>query len=222
MSKSFGNLEVLKRISFDVVRGETLVLCGPSGSGKTTLLNIIAGIDKPDSGKIEINFSKIAYVFQDDRLIPWKTSLQNILFVMESLDISKALNSIEMVGLKGFENVKPGKLSGGMKKRLNLARALAVEPQLVLMDEPFSSIDLKTKISLMNSLKEFLKEKIENALIVTHDPEEAATLGEKIIIIGGRPSTIKKIITPDIGIFDRNPDYIQRLAFQIKILLQIL
>jgi len=212
----------LKNVNFTINSGETVVICGPSGCGKTTLLNIIAGIEKASSGKLEIYFDKLAYVFQDDRLIPWKTSLQNILFVMKFPDLSKAVKIIEAVGLKGFENVKPSKLSGGMRKRLNLARALVVEPQLVLMDEPFSSVDLKTKISLINTLKKLLGRKIESALIVTHDPEEAATLGEKVIIIGGKPSTIKEIIAPDVDIFNRDLNYIQRLTFKIRNLLQIL
>ncbi|HEW92382.1 MAG TPA: ATP-binding cassette domain-containing protein, partial [Thermotogaceae bacterium] len=150
------------------------MLCGPSGCGKTTLLNIISGIETLTSGSIGVASNKIAYVFQDDRLIPWKTALQNILFVMENPDSSIAKRILKTVELENFENIKPSKMSGGMRKRLNLARALVVKPQLVLMDEPFSSVDLKTKFSLMDFLKSLLRGEIESALIVSHDPEEAA------------------------------------------------
>jgi len=220
--KNFGTLEVLRNISFDIEKGETVVLCGPSGCGKTTLLNIISGIETLTSGSIEVASNKIAYVFQDDRLIPWKTALQNILFVMENPDSSIAKRILKTVELENFENIKPSKMSGGMRKRLNLARALVVKPQLVLMDEPFSSVDLKTKFSLMDFLKDLLKEEIESALIVSHDPEEAAVLGDKIIITGGRPSTIKEVVTPDVNKFDRKFNYIQELVLKIRNLLQTL
>lgn len=198
------------------------MLCGPSGCGKTTLLNIISGIETLTSGSIEVASNKIAYVFQDDRLIPWKTALQNILFVMENPDSSIAKRILKTVELENFENIKPSKMSGGMRKRLNLARALVVKPQLVLMDEPFSSVDLKTKFSLMDFLKSLLRGEIESALIVSHDPEEAAVLGDKIIIIGGRPSTIKEVVTPDVNKFDRKINYIQELVLKIRSLLQTL
>jgi len=220
--KNFGTLEVLRNISFDIEKGETVVLCGPSGCGKTTLLNIISGIETLTSGSIEVASNKIAYVFQDDRLIPWKTALQNILFVMENPDSSIAKRILKTVELENFENIKPSKMSGGMRKRLNLARALVVKPQLVLMDEPFSSVDLKTKFSLMDFLKSLLRGEIESALIVSHDPEEAAVLGDKIIIIGGRPSTIKEVVTPDVNKFDRKFNYIQELVLKIRNLLQTL
>lgn len=215
-------MEVLRNISFDIEKGETVVLCGPSGCGKTTLLNIISGIETLTSGSIEVASNKIAYVFQDDRLIPWKTALQNILFVMENPDSSIAKRILKTVELENFENIKPSKMSGGMRKRLNLARALVVKPQLVLMDEPFSSVDLKTKFSLMDFLKSLLRGEIESALIVSHDPEEAAVLGDKIIIIGGRPSTIKEVVTPDVNKFDRKINYIQELVLKIRSLLQTL
>jgi len=198
------------------------VLCGQSGCGKTTLLNIISGIEIPTSGKVKLKTEKIAYVFQDDRLIPWKNVIQNILFVMRVPDISKARRILKIVGIEKFEKTKPSKLSGGMKKRLNFARALASEPELILMDEPFSSVDLKTKFSLIEFLKELLKNEIKSALIVTHDPEEAAILGDKIIIIGGNPSTVKETVTPDVDKFNRKIDYIQNLTIKIKHLLQVL
>ena len=215
-------MEVLRNISFDIEKGETVVFFGPSGCGKTTLLNIISGIETLTSGSIEVASNKIAYVFQDDRLIPWKTALQNILFVMENPDSSIAKRILKTVELENFENIKPSKMSGGMRKRLNLARALVVKPQLVLMDEPFSSVDLKTKFSLMDFLKSLLRGEIESALIVSHDPEEAAVLGDKIIIIGGRPSTIKEVVTPDVNKFDRKFNYIQELVLKIRNLLQTL
>jgi NitT/TauT family transport system ATP-binding protein len=212
----------LKNIGFNVKSGETVVLCGQSGCGKTTLLNIISGIEIPTSGKVKLKTEKIAYVFQDDRLIPWKNVIQNILFVMRVPDISKARRILKIVGIEKFEKTKPSKLSGGMKKRLNFARALASEPELILMDEPFSSVDLKTKFSLIEFLKELLKNEIKSALIVTHDPEEAAILGDKIIIIGGNPSTVKETVTPDVDKFNRKIDYIQNLTIKIKHLLQVL
>ncbi|MDI3472364.1 MAG: NitT/TauT family transport system ATP-binding protein [Thermotogaceae bacterium] len=212
----------MKNIGFNVKSGETVVLCGQSGCGKTTLLNIISGIEIPTSGKVKLKTEKIAYVFQDDRLIPWKNVIQNILFVMRVPDISKARRILKIVGIEKFEKTKPSKLSGGMKKRLNFARALASEPELILMDEPFSSVDLKTKFSLIEFLKELLKNEIKSALIVTHDPEEAAILGDKIIIIGGNPSTVKETVTPDVDKFNRKIDYIQNLTIKIKHLLQVL
>ncbi|WP_041081332.1 ABC transporter ATP-binding protein [Thermotoga profunda] len=190
--KDFGRLKVLKDINFSLYEGQSVAIVGKSGCGKTTLLRIIAALDSPTFGEIKRDFKSVGYVFQEDRLIPWCTAFENLLFVCEDTD--RILSVLKLVGLEEFRDYKPRKLSGGMRQRLNLARALVKKPDLLLFDEPFQSLDLVTKSKLIGDLQKILKELGTTYIIVTHDIREAACLSQKIYVLAGQPATIAKQI----------------------------
>lgn len=204
ISKYYDNLEVLANISFQVNKTEFFVIMGPSGCGKTTLLKIIAGIENPSSGSVLINgeppnprVQSIGYVFQEDSLFPWRTVEENIRFGLEIKRLSSESTIkeiISLVGLKGFEHYYPRQISGGMRKRAAIARALAVNPILLLMDEPFSDLDAQTRWIMCRKLWEIHKELKKTTILVTHDIEEAVYLGDRIMVLTKRPGRIKKII----------------------------
>ena len=180
VNKSFGNLKVLEGISFEVEDGEIACIVGPSGCGKTTLLRVIAGLEPKDSGRIlwnerEIDREKIGFVFQDYTLLPWRTVLGNVEFGLELRRVEKrerrkkALSLIELVGLKGFENRFPKELSGGMKQRVGIARALATDPAIIVADEPTGDLDSETGAQIMELFEKLNKELGKTLIIVTHD-----------------------------------------------------
>jgi NitT/TauT family transport system ATP-binding protein len=208
--KRFGELDVLQDLSMHLEENKLICILGPSGCGKTTLLNIISGVFPPDQGQISgIDNKTISYLFQEPRLLPWKTVVQNIDFVLkDKLDqpSREALISryIELVGLKGFENYYPRKLSGGMKQRVAIVRAFAYPADILLMDEPFKGLDMQLKTAVMQAfLNLWLMEK-RSAIFVTHDIDEAVMLGEEIYILTGRPTSVKGIIHNDIPHKQRN------------------
>jgi NitT/TauT family transport system ATP-binding protein len=198
----------LDRISFSAQRGEFFVILGPSGSGKTTILNLIAGFEQPTSGLIEVNGSRVfapswqrAVVFQEHALFPWLTAGENIEFGLRmkklSADARRAIvgEYIEVVGLKGFENKYPKELSGGMKQRVGIARALAVDSDIVIMDEPLGSLDAQTRTEMQDELLRILQhEKKKTVLFVTHSIEEALKLADVILVLTSRPGRVKKTI----------------------------
>ncbi len=192
LEKSFEKLKVLDGINLSVGEGERVAILGPSGCGKTTLLKIIARLEREDSGVVERNFRSIGFVFQSPNLIPWLTVIENLLFVKE--DVKKALEILEMVGLSGFEDYFPRQLSGGMRQRVNLARALMVDPDLILFDEPFSSLDFHIKRRLIDEILALQKEKGFSSILVTHDPFEALRLSEKILVLSEKPSRIVDVL----------------------------
>jgi NitT/TauT family transport system ATP-binding protein len=187
VSKNFGKLCIFKNISLSISKGEKVALLGPSGCGKTTLLRIIAGLEDAD-GKIEKNFDKIGYIFQESRLIPWKTIYENLKFVSE--DSKKIDNILKSLKLYEFKDYYPIKLSGGMKQRVNLARALLVEPDLLLLDEPFSSLDIHIKWNLIKDLNTQIDKNHITTILVTHDLKEALMLSDKIYVLSSRPAKI--------------------------------
>lgn len=187
VSKNFGKLCIFKNINLSISKGEKVALLGPSGCGKTTLLRIIAGLEDAD-GKIEKNFDKIGYIFQEPRLIPWKTIYENLKFVSE--DSKKIDNILKSLKLYEFKDYYPIKLSGGMKQRTNLARALLVEPDLLLLDEPFSSLDMHIKWNLINELNTQIDKNHITTILVTHDLKEALMLSDKIYVLSNRPAKI--------------------------------
>ncbi|SHH51160.1 ABC transporter ATP-binding protein [Thermosipho atlanticus] len=189
IKKSFGRLEVLKNISFSLKKRERLVLLGPSGCGKTTLLRIIAGLETFEGILIK-NFKKIGYVFQEPRVIPWKTVYENLKFVED--DDKKIENVLKSMKIHEFKDYFPNKLSGGMKQRINLSRALVTEPDLLLLDEPFSSLDIHIKWNLLNDLIKEWNNRDLSLIMVTHDIKEALMLGERILILSNRPAKIIK------------------------------
>lgn len=191
LQKEYQGLKVLEDISFDLKKGEIVCLLGPSGSGKTTLLNLMAGLLQPDQGQCQIT-GQVAYVFQEDRLLGWKNVLENVMFVRARRDLVKAKAILEKMGLIDFWDYYPAQLSGGMKQRVAMARAFYAEGDLLLMDEPFQSLDIELRLHLLRELIALWEVRKNTILFVTHSLEEAILLGHRILILSGVPSKIKK------------------------------
>jgi NitT/TauT family transport system ATP-binding protein len=206
-------LEVLKNISLSIVHGKVTVILGPSGCGKTTLLNLISGNDTDFTGRIEGTAGlKISYIYQEHRLLPWLTVEQNLDFVLPEEIASatrKALiyHYIDLVGLQGFHHYYPGELSGGMRQRVSIARAFVFAPDIILMDEPFQALDLRLKLSLMNTFDSLWRQSHQQrdiegfgktALFVTHDIQEAILLGDTIHVLTERPACVNQMLTNTI------------------------
>ncbi|OLD06025.1 MAG: hypothetical protein AUJ07_00315 [Crenarchaeota archaeon 13_1_40CM_3_53_5] len=204
-------ITALHNISFQVNEGEFLCIVGPSGCGKSTLLRMIAGLDSPSSGEIRFRGSlvtsphpKISMVFQAFALLPWRTVLQNVEFGLEVQGTSKARREaiardlLEMVGLKESAKLFPKQLSGGMKQRVGIARALAIDPEVVLMDEAFSAIDEFTAESLREEVAEIHSKTKKTFLLVTHNLPEAIGLADRILVLSTRPARIKSIVPVEI------------------------
>ncbi|SFU41037.1 NitT/TauT family transport system ATP-binding protein [Clostridium sp. DSM 8431] len=203
LNKSFKEKQVFD--NFSITLDDTKINCiiGASGGGKSTLLNIIAGLLKEDSGEIKgACKSEISYIFQEDRLVPWLTIRENIeLFIFNYYEKAKAYEIMErMFKLLNLENIidkYPKNLSGGMKQRINIARALIKPSKIILMDEPFKSLDYKTKYTIMKELKGILKKENRMVIFVTHDVDEAIFMEGRIFVLGGSPFSVK-------GIFEEN------------------
>lgn len=207
--KHGGEVIALQNINLDIKRGEFISIIGSSGCGKSTLLRIIAGLETEYEGNITINDKPIlspsrdkGVIFQDHRLLPWLTVAENIEFSLREGQLDKEdliKEHIDLVGLKGFENVYPSQLSGGMAQRASIARALANKPEVLLLDEPFGALDAMTKINMQEELlKIWEKEKI-TMIIVTHDIDEAVYLGDRVVVMSSRPGKIKRIENTDLG-----------------------
>ncbi len=192
LTKNFGKMKVLDDISLDIYEGDKVAILGPSGCGKTTLLRILAGIEKEYQGEVFCEVENFGYIFQEPRLIPWKNVLENLLFV--SQDIERISLTLKKLGLDGFEKYNPSKLSGGMKQRVNLARALIVKPQLLLLDEPFASLDVHIKKQVIDDILRIQKEEKFTLLMVTHDINEGIMIADKIIIMSKRPGKILELV----------------------------
>ena len=191
-----GEMEVLKNISFHVNEGEIFSILGPSGSGKSTILNILTKLLEPTSGKVDIN-GTIGYMFQRDHLLDWRTIMDNItigLEIMKRKD-AKSIERIERLlktyGLWEFSNMYPKELSGGMRQRVALIRTLSVDPDILLLDEPFSALDYQTRLMVNDDVYRIIKNENKTALLVTHDISEAIAMSDKIAVISKRPSIIK-------------------------------
>lgn len=200
-SKFFGGDEILKDISLTLEPGSFTVLTGPSGCGKTTLLRIIAGLDGDWRGDVE-GVERLAYVFQEPRLLPWRSLLDNIRLAAEPAGLgAEAAAALAMVGLEGYEGAFPGTLSMGMARRVGLARAMAVKPAILLMDEPFVSLDEAAAGQLRELTLNLWRNTRPAVLMVTHNLAEAAAMADRILIMSGRPAAI----TADL-ILDRPRD----------------
>jgi len=215
VSKEYGQTEepipAIRDVSFALNRGEFACIVGPSGCGKSTLLKMAAGLDKPTSGEIRFcgepvtgPHPKISMVFQSFALFPWRTVTGNVEYGLEVQRVPKAerLDSVEkyleMVGLAGYGHLYPKQLSGGMKQRVGIARALAVDPEVVLMDEAFSAIDEFTAETLREEVADIHAETEKTFVLVTHNLVEAVELADKIIVLSSRPARVKKILDVDL------------------------
>jgi len=202
VAKSFGDLSVIEDISGELMPGEIISLVGPSGCGKSTLLRLIAGAISPTNGTIhsQIKPEEIGFVFQDVRLLPWKSALENITFVLRNRLLeewqqeAQAKQALARVGLADFKDYLPQKLSGGMQKRVAIARSLAIDPKLLLFDEPFSDLDLPLRMLLIEDILSLLKDGGKTAIYVTHDIREALTLSDRIYLLSARPTHILDVI----------------------------
>lgn len=209
VSKHFGSLQALRDISFTVGQGEVVALLGASGCGKSTLLNIISGLMPYDSGALEIagepaerfrDWHRMAYLFQEDRLLPWRSVRDNVSLGLEAQGVPggerrrRAEAALEMVGLAGFSRSWPHQLSGGMRSRVALARSLVIEPDILLMDEPFSKLDPHTRSQMHEELMRIQAQKGTTVLFVTHDVEEAVVLADRIVLLAPRPGRVREIV----------------------------
>lgn len=204
-------IEALRSINLTIEDGEFVCIVGASGCGKTTLLRIIDGLTRATSGEVLLREKPVigpspecAFVFQSDSLLPWRTVMANVVFGLEVRGESKrrsdeiASGLVKLVGLTGFENLYPDELSGGMRQRVNLARALAMNPDVLLMDEPFASLDAQTREIMQLELLQIWASQKQTVLFVTHQIEEAVYLADRIVVLSTRPGRVKEIIPVDI------------------------
>lgn len=216
-----GEIEVLKNINFSLNEGEILALLGPSGSGKSTILNILTELLKPTSGEVNIT-GNIGYMFQKDHLLEWRTIMDNILIGLEIQNkktpeaISRIERLLKTYGLWDFRNMYPKELSGGMRQRVALIRTLAVNPDILLLDEPFSALDYQTRILVSDDVYKIIRNEGKSAILVTHDISEAISMSDKIAVLSKRPSTIKSIYTIDLKISGERTPIISRSAENFK------
>lgn len=205
-------MNALENISLTIQQREFICLLGPSGCGKTTLLNLIAGFEKPSSGKITIGGEDVrepslkrVTIFQNYGLLPWRTVQKNIELGLESLNMDKKrMNEIsreylDLVGLSGFRKHHPYQLSGGMQQRVAIARALAVDPEILFMDEPFGALDALTRMKMQEEISTIWEKRKKTILFVTHDIDESVYLADRIVMMSPHPGRIKSIINVPLG-----------------------
>lgn len=207
ISHRFGALDVLGDVSFQVAGGEVVVIVGPSGCGKSTLLSILGGLLQPAAGAAELrgappadSLNPLTFVFQDFALLPWNTVEQNVAFPLLHTSLSAAErravidDALRRTGLSDFRGAYPKQLSGGMRQRVGIARALAVRPAILLMDEPLSALDSQTRELLMEDFVGLLADGAMGAVYVTHNLEEAVRLADRVVVLSRRPGRIREIV----------------------------
>jgi NitT/TauT family transport system ATP-binding protein len=205
-------LTVLQDITVDVARGEKVALVGPSGCGKTTLFRILSGLLKPASGSVVVNGTPVTgpdqglgFVFQNDRLLPWLSVRDNVGFGLRGRGLSRrvaraaAAEMISLVGLSGFEDSYPHQLSGGMRQRVNIARSLAIEPAVLLMDEPFAALDAQTREVMQEELVSIWERTGSTVLFITHQIDEAVFLGDRVVVMRARPGRVATTLDIELG-----------------------
>jgi NitT/TauT family transport system ATP-binding protein len=220
VQKSFhgkaGEVRVLDDLSFEIFDRDFVSIIGPSGCGKTTIFNIIAGIVEADSGvmhyrgqPVESLRGRVGYMMQKDLLFPWRTVLGNVLLGLETRGVDRrtaegeAREYLKNFGLAGFENAYPKTLSGGMRQRVALIRTLIMDPDILLLDEPFSALDYQTRLYLEGVLKEAVETYHKTVILVTHDIDEAVALSKRVVVLSGRPARVK--VVHDIAIAATSP-----------------
>ncbi|SEF71784.1 NitT/TauT family transport system ATP-binding protein [Caloramator fervidus] len=213
-----GETEAIKNLSLEVEEGEFICLVGPSGCGKSTFLNVVAGLIKPSKGKVYIDneeitkpSNKIGYMFQKDHLFEWRTIYKNIIL---GLEIQNKLNDenlkkleymLDKYGLLSFKNYYPRQLSGGMRQRAALIRTLALNPDILLLDEPLTALDYQTRLVVADDIYKIIKNEGKTVIMVTHDISEAISLSDRVVILSKRPAQIKNILKINFSIKDRTP-----------------
>ncbi len=213
-----GETPALENISFTVGEGEFIAIVGPSGCGKSTLLNLICGLVKPESGEILLRGEPVenaraqtGYMLQKDHLFEWRTVYRNILLGLEIQhkctpeNLARADALLETYGLAAFKNSRPSELSGGMRQRAALIRTLVLDPDLLLLDEPFSALDYQTRLSVCDDIGIIIKKEKKTAVLVTHDLSEAISTADRVIVLSKRPGRIKRIVPIQLDMEDRTP-----------------
>lgn len=211
-------IPALTDISFVVDEGESVAIVGPSGCGKSTLLSLICGLLKPESGSIFLNGkvsrrsrTEIGYMLQKDQLFEWRDIYRNVLLGLEIQkkrtpeNIERAEKMMDTYGLSGFKHARPSQLSGGMRQRAALIRTLALEPRLLLLDEPFSALDYQTRLSVCEDIFDIIKQEQKTAVLVTHDLAEAVSVADRVIVLSKRPAKIKAVIPIRFSMENRTP-----------------
>jgi NitT/TauT family transport system ATP-binding protein len=235
LNKRFGDLEVLRSIDLEIERGAFISVVGPSGCGKTTFLRIVAGLEGATSGQVLLDGRAVhrpggdrGFVFQSDNLLPWRTVISNAMIGPEvagkngPAERRRTLDLLKLVGLAGFEDYYPRQLSGGMRQRVNLARALAIDPEILLMDEPFSALDAQTREIMQTELMRIWEQGRKTVLFVTHQIDEAVFLSDRVLVFARRPGRLQEIVDIDLPrpralslkrtpVFVRYVDHIWRL-----------
>jgi NitT/TauT family transport system ATP-binding protein len=212
LGKSFGDLQALADINLEVGRGEFISVVGPSGCGKTTFLRIVAGLEPASSGAVLLDARAVhgpggdrGFVFQADSLLPWRTVFANAIIGREvagrvgPAERRRTMELLKLVGLEGFEHYHPRQLSGGMRQRVNLARALAIDPEILLMDEPFSSLDAQTREIMQTELMRIWEEGRKTVLFVTHQIDEAVFLSDRVLVFARRPGRLLESVAIELS-----------------------
>lgn len=213
-----GETPALSHISFDLMPGEFLSIVGPSGCGKSTLLNLIAGLLTPEHGSITLGdrpissgSAAVGYMLQKDHLLEWRTIYRNVIL---GLEIRKELTPqklscveemLKTYGLDKFRNAHPSQLSGGMRQRAALIRTLALKPELLLLDEPFSALDYQTRLNVSDDIGRILRKEQKTAILVTHDISEAISMADRVIILSARPAHVARIVPIRLSLTERTP-----------------
>lgn len=213
-----GEIAALSNISLDVKKGDFIAIVGPSGCGKSTLLSIIANLIKPETGSIEfpesenyVSYPKVGYMLQHDHLFEWRSIYRNVILGLEIRHqltpnkIKKVNDMLADYDLFKFKDKRPSELSGGMRQRAALIRTLALEPEILLLDEPFSALDYQTRISVSGDICKKIRAANKTVILVTHDLAEAISLSDKVIVLSKRPGTIKKTIPIQLSVSDKSP-----------------